>query len=190
MPTMRSGVEGGTALIDDLDLVADLNAQDDDGLGWSMLSQARCPADVRPGRMILVCAAASTGGISGLYPHGNCPTACWTIESSGQASANVRMYSRFDLEKPDISGTLHGGRGRAARRRQDAHGPRQADKVLRPFSGPWRIGIDEYAAPDPAEPMSPRPASDVSRTAPRRQRLLSFLMSVKGKASQRARLHP
>jgi hypothetical protein len=40
-------------MLDDLDLKADLNAEDDYGLGWSMLSHARCPTDIRPGRMIL-----------------------------------------------------------------------------------------------------------------------------------------
>lgn len=39
-----------------------------------------------------------------LCPHGDRPTACWTIVFSGHASANDRIYSRFDLEKPDISG--------------------------------------------------------------------------------------
>lgn len=33
----------------DVDLVADLNAQDDDGLGWSLLSDARDPERVRAG---------------------------------------------------------------------------------------------------------------------------------------------
>jgi len=37
----------------DIDLVADLNAQDDDGLGWSTVSDAREPARVRPGVMLL-----------------------------------------------------------------------------------------------------------------------------------------
>jgi hypothetical protein len=37
----------------DLDLVADLNAQDDEGLGWSTLSEARDPARVRAGAMLL-----------------------------------------------------------------------------------------------------------------------------------------
>ena len=36
-----------------LDLVADLNAEDDDGLGWSTLTDARRPRDVRPGAMLL-----------------------------------------------------------------------------------------------------------------------------------------
>jgi hypothetical protein len=36
-----------------LDLVADLNAEDDDGLGWSMLSDARNPVQVRPGVMLV-----------------------------------------------------------------------------------------------------------------------------------------
>ena len=35
--------------MDDVDLVADLNALDDDGLGWSTLADASDPHDVRPG---------------------------------------------------------------------------------------------------------------------------------------------
>ena len=38
---------------DEVDLVADLNAQDDDGLGWSTLADARDPARVVPGAMLL-----------------------------------------------------------------------------------------------------------------------------------------
>jgi hypothetical protein len=37
----------------DIDLTADLNAQDDDGLGWSTLTDARDPSRVRPGAMLL-----------------------------------------------------------------------------------------------------------------------------------------
>lgn len=37
----------------DIDLVADLNAQDDDGLGWSTVADAREPGKVRPGAMLL-----------------------------------------------------------------------------------------------------------------------------------------
>jgi len=37
----------------DLDLVADLNAQDDDGLGWSTLADGIAPDRVRPGAMLL-----------------------------------------------------------------------------------------------------------------------------------------
>ena len=37
----------------EVDLVADLNAQDDDGLGWSLLTDARHPGRVRPGAMLL-----------------------------------------------------------------------------------------------------------------------------------------
>lgn len=36
-----------------IDLVADLNAQDDDGLGWAMLDDAVDPSGVRPGVMLL-----------------------------------------------------------------------------------------------------------------------------------------
>jgi len=41
------------ATMNDLDLVADLNAQDDDGLGWSTLADAAAPDRVRPGAMLL-----------------------------------------------------------------------------------------------------------------------------------------
>jgi hypothetical protein len=37
----------------EIDLVADLNAEDDDGLGWSSLSDARDAAQVRPGVMLV-----------------------------------------------------------------------------------------------------------------------------------------
>jgi hypothetical protein len=37
----------------ELDIEADLNTQDDDGLGWSTLSAARKPSKVRPGAMLL-----------------------------------------------------------------------------------------------------------------------------------------
>jgi hypothetical protein len=36
-----------------IDLVADLNAEDDEGLGWSTLSEARDPARIRPGAMLV-----------------------------------------------------------------------------------------------------------------------------------------
>ncbi|HZA75563.1 MAG TPA: hypothetical protein VE623_04140 [Acidimicrobiales bacterium] len=39
--------------MDDLDLVADLNAQDDDGFGWSTLANAVAPEQLRPGAMLL-----------------------------------------------------------------------------------------------------------------------------------------
>lgn len=39
--------------MDDLDLVADLNAQDDDGLGWSTLADAVAADRVHPGAMLL-----------------------------------------------------------------------------------------------------------------------------------------
>jgi hypothetical protein len=36
-----------------IDLAADLNAEDDDGLGWSTLSDARDPSRIRPGTMLV-----------------------------------------------------------------------------------------------------------------------------------------
>lgn len=39
--------------MEDLDLVADLNAQDDDGLGWSTLAEAATPDRVCAGAMLL-----------------------------------------------------------------------------------------------------------------------------------------
>ncbi|HEY3715585.1 MAG TPA: hypothetical protein VGL39_13750 [Jatrophihabitantaceae bacterium] len=43
----------------DVDLVADLNAEDDDGHGWSTLGDARDPARIRPGAMVLAGNAAA-----------------------------------------------------------------------------------------------------------------------------------
>lgn len=40
-------------MIDDIDLCADLNAQDDDGLGWSSLDDARVPDRIVAGAMVL-----------------------------------------------------------------------------------------------------------------------------------------
>lgn len=37
----------------EVELVADLNAQDDDGFGWSTLADARDPSRIRPGAMLL-----------------------------------------------------------------------------------------------------------------------------------------
>ena len=39
--------------MDDLDLVADLNAPDDDGLGWSTMADAHAPERVRSDAMLL-----------------------------------------------------------------------------------------------------------------------------------------
>ena len=40
-------------MADEVDLIADLNAEDDDGLGWSTLSDAVHPERVVPGAMLL-----------------------------------------------------------------------------------------------------------------------------------------
>jgi integrase len=45
--------EGEAPMAHDIDLTADLNAQDDDGLGWSTLADARNPLRVHPGAMLL-----------------------------------------------------------------------------------------------------------------------------------------
>jgi hypothetical protein len=37
----------------EIDLTADLNAEDDEGLGWSMLSDARDASRIRPGAMLV-----------------------------------------------------------------------------------------------------------------------------------------
>jgi hypothetical protein len=44
----------------EVDIVADLNAQDDDGNGWSLLRDARDPARVGIGRMLLAGNAQAT----------------------------------------------------------------------------------------------------------------------------------
>ncbi len=36
-----------------IDLVADLNDEDDEGFGWSTLGEARDPARIRPGAMLV-----------------------------------------------------------------------------------------------------------------------------------------
>jgi hypothetical protein len=47
-------LDSGRWLMDlEVDLVADLNAQDDDGLGWSLVADARDADRVRPGAMLL-----------------------------------------------------------------------------------------------------------------------------------------
>lgn len=38
---------------DELDLIADLNAEDDEGLGWSTLADASQPGRILPGAMLL-----------------------------------------------------------------------------------------------------------------------------------------
>jgi hypothetical protein len=40
-------------MADEVDLIADLNAEDDDGLGWSTLADASDPGRVVPGAMLL-----------------------------------------------------------------------------------------------------------------------------------------
>jgi hypothetical protein len=49
-----------TAMDLDVDITADLNAEDDEGLGWSTLNDARHPERVRPGVMLLAGNAAAT----------------------------------------------------------------------------------------------------------------------------------
>jgi hypothetical protein len=39
--------------VTDVELIADLNAEDDDGFGWSTLADARTPERIRPGAMLL-----------------------------------------------------------------------------------------------------------------------------------------
>ena len=43
-----------------LDIIADLNAQDDDGLGWSTLADASDPSRVVPGSLLLAGNEAAT----------------------------------------------------------------------------------------------------------------------------------
>lgn len=39
--------------VTEVDLVADLNAEDDDGLGWSTLADAHVPEQIIPGAIVL-----------------------------------------------------------------------------------------------------------------------------------------
>lgn len=43
----------GKGMALEIDLIADLNAEDDAGLGWSTLREARDPSRVRPGAMLV-----------------------------------------------------------------------------------------------------------------------------------------
>lgn len=49
---MRTDPKRGDPM-NDLDFMADLNAEDDDGLGWSTLTDAHPPEGARPGAMLL-----------------------------------------------------------------------------------------------------------------------------------------
>jgi len=53
LPRRVTWMPGGDVMDPEIDLVADLNAEDDDGLGWSVLSQARDPSRVRLGVMLV-----------------------------------------------------------------------------------------------------------------------------------------
>lgn len=44
--------QGGGA-VTEVDLIADLNAEDDDGHGWSTLADARVPERIAPGALVL-----------------------------------------------------------------------------------------------------------------------------------------
>lgn len=43
----------GPSMNDEVDLVADLNAEDDDGLGWSTLSDAAAPGRIQVDALVL-----------------------------------------------------------------------------------------------------------------------------------------
>jgi hypothetical protein len=44
---------GGNPMDPEIDLIADLNAEDDEGFGWSVLSQARDQSRIRRGVMVV-----------------------------------------------------------------------------------------------------------------------------------------
>lgn len=62
----------------DIDLTADLNAQDDDGLGWSTLADARDLSRVRPGAVLLA------GN-----PHGRAVVRIVAVDDDGQVHVTV-----------------------------------------------------------------------------------------------------
>ena len=57
---MNREMSGEPSIDAEIDLVADLNAQDDDGNGWGLLRDAREPARVQVGRMLLAGNSAAT----------------------------------------------------------------------------------------------------------------------------------
>lgn len=58
---MKPEPNGGLDMDLALDITADLNAQDDDGLGWSTLVDAADPSRVIPGAMLL---AGNASGVA------------------------------------------------------------------------------------------------------------------------------
>lgn len=58
---------------DDIELIADLNAQDDEGLGWSTLADARSAERIVPGAMVLA------GN-----PHGQAVVRIVAVDDDGQ----------------------------------------------------------------------------------------------------------
>jgi len=62
----------------EVDLKADLNAQDDDGLGWSVLTEARHPEKVQPGSMLLA------GG-----PYGQAVVQIIAVDDDGQVHFTI-----------------------------------------------------------------------------------------------------
>lgn len=56
----------------EIDLLADLNAEDDEGLGWSVTSDARESSQVRPGVMLV---AGNRHGRRWSSPAAVCPEA-------------------------------------------------------------------------------------------------------------------
>ena len=57
---MKPEPNGGLDMDLALDITADLNAQDDDGLGWSTLAEASDPGRVVPGALLLAGNEAAT----------------------------------------------------------------------------------------------------------------------------------
>lgn len=62
----------------DIDLTADLNAQDDDGLGWSTVADAHDRGCVRPGVMLLA------GN-----PHGQAVVRVVAVDDDGQVHFTI-----------------------------------------------------------------------------------------------------
>src|SRR5260370_41613434 len=52
--TTRNLGSRGDLMESRIDLAADLNDEDDEGLGWTTLSEARDPGQIRPGEMLVV----------------------------------------------------------------------------------------------------------------------------------------
>ncbi len=90
---------------EEVDLLADLNAEDDDELGWSTPSDARAPTNVRPGAFLF----AGNG-------YGQAIVRVVTVDADGQVHSSIVPGSV--AKNRHLLGTPSSGRARPPSQRQ------------------------------------------------------------------------